>query len=152
MEWGITTIKNKLFFQLVSAVTVLKRYVKFVIYKCWRIFDVILWLTSVILDHIQKQKIMEVSRKSAWNWFNLGLGSGKVALKSQVSLSRNFLTVLVFLLMSQYDVMRMFLSCSMMIFSWLLKSWSCLLKCLQAGIALEFLTSFLWLLSLMLIG
>ena len=29
---------------------------------------------------------------------------------------------------------------------------SCLLKCLQAGIALGFLTSFLWLLSLMLNG
>ena len=149
---GIPLVKTNYFSQLVSTVTVLKGYVKYVIYKCWRIFDVILWLTSVILDHIQKQKIMEVSRKSAWNWFNLGLGSGKVALKSQVSLSRNFLTVLVFLLMSQYDVMRMFLSCSMMIFSWLLKSWSCLLKCLQAGIALEFLTSFLWLLSLMLNG
>ena len=51
------------------------------------------------------------------------------------------------------NVMRMFLSCSMiMIFPWLLKSWSCLLKCLQAGIALGFLTSFLWLLSLMLNG
>ena len=51
------------------------------------------------------------------------------------------------------DVMWMFFSCSMIIiFSWLLKSWSCLLKCLQAGIALEFLTSFLWLLSLMLNG
>ena len=51
------------------------------------------------------------------------------------------------------DVVRMFLSCSMiMIFPWLLKSWSCLLKCLQAGIALRFLTSFLWLLSLMLNG
>ena len=51
------------------------------------------------------------------------------------------------------DVVRMFLSCSMiMIFPWLLKSWSCLLKCLQAGIALGFLTSFLWLLSLMLNG
>ena len=51
------------------------------------------------------------------------------------------------------DVMQMFLSCSMiMIFPWLLKSWSCLLKCLQAGIALGFLTSFLWLLSLMLNG
>ena len=47
------------------------------------------------------------------------------------------------------DVVRMFLSCSMiMIFRWLLKSWSCLLKCLQAGIAFGFLTSFLWLLSL----
>ena len=150
---GIPLVKTNYFSQLVSTVAVLKGYVKFVIYKCWRIFDVILWLTSVILDHIQKQKIMEVSRKSAWNWFNLGLGSGKVALKSQVSLSWNFLTVLAFLLMSQYDVMRMFLSCSMIIiFSWLLKSWSCLLKCLQAGIALEFLTSFLWLLSLMLNG
>ena len=49
------------------------------------------------------------------------------------------------------DTVQMFLSCSMvMIFLWFLKSWSCLLKCLQAGIALGFLTSFLWLLSLML--
>ena len=51
------------------------------------------------------------------------------------------------------DVMRMFLSCSMiMIFPWLLKPWSCLLKCLQVGIALGFLIFFLWLLSLMLNG
>ena len=54
----------------------------------------------VILDHMQEQKVMEVNRKSAWNWFNLDLGSGQVVLKSQVSLSRNFLTVLAFLLMS----------------------------------------------------
>ena len=51
------------------------------------------------------------------------------------------------------DVVLMFLGCSMtMIFPWLLKSWSCLLKCLEAGIALEFLTYFLWLLSLILNG
>ena len=51
------------------------------------------------------------------------------------------------------DVVWMFLSCSMMmIFPWLLNSWSCLLKCLQVGIALGFLISFLWLLSLMLNG
>ena len=51
------------------------------------------------------------------------------------------------------DVVRMFLSCSIiMIFPWLLKSWLCLLRCWQGGIALEFLTSFLWLLSLMLNG
>ena len=51
------------------------------------------------------------------------------------------------------DVVWIFLSCSMiMIFPWLLKSWSCLLKCLQAGITLGFLASFLWLLSLMLNG
>ena len=149
---GIPLVKTNYFSQLVSTVAVLKGYVKFVIYKCWRIFDVILWLTSVILDHMQNQKLMEVNRKSAWNWFNLGLGSGQVALKSQVSLSRNFLTVLVSFSVS-VDDMRMFFSCSMIvIFSWLLKSWSCLLKCLQAGIALEFLTSFLWLLSLMLNG
>ena len=59
------------------------------------------YLTSVILDHMQKRKVMEVSGKSALNGFNLGLGSDQVALKSQVSLSTNFLTVLVFLLMSQ---------------------------------------------------
>ena len=90
------TSKNKLFSQLVSAVAVLKGYVEFVIYKCWRLFDVILRLTSVILDHMQKRKIMEVNGKSAWNGFNLGLGSDHVALKSQVSLSRSFFAVLVF--------------------------------------------------------
>ena len=38
------------------------------------------------------------------------------------------------------DVVRKFLSCfMMMIFLWLLKSWSCLLKCLHTGIALVFL-------------
>ena len=52
------------------------------------------------------------------------------------------------------DVVQMFLSCYSMIriFPWLLRSWSHLLKCLQAEIALGFLTSFLWLLSLMLNG
>ena len=73
-----------IFSQLVSAVAVLKRYVEFVIYKCWRIFDVILRLTSVILDQMQKRKIMEVNRKSRKNRFNLDLGSDQVALKSQV--------------------------------------------------------------------
>ena len=58
---GDTTSKSKLFSQLVSAVAVLKGYVEFVIYKCWRIFYVILQLTSVILDHMQKRKIMEVN-------------------------------------------------------------------------------------------
>ena len=154
MRWnGDTTSKNKLFSQLVSAVAVLKGYVEFVIYKCWRIFDVILRLTSVILDHMQKRKIMEVNEKSAWNGFNLGLGSDQVALKSQVSVSRNFLAGLVFFFNVSVDVVRMFLSCSMIIiFPWLLKSWWCLLECLQAGIALGFSTSFLWLLSLMLKG
>ena len=41
------------------------------------------------------------------------------------------------------DIVQMFLSCSMiMIFPWLLKSWSWLLKCLQAGVVLGFLTPF----------
>ena len=53
-----------IFSQLVSAVAVLKRYV---FYKCWRIFDVILRLTPVILDQMQKRKIMEANGKSAWN-------------------------------------------------------------------------------------
>ena len=42
---------------------VFKGYVQFKIYKCWRIFDVILRLTWVILDHMQKQKVMAVN----WN-------------------------------------------------------------------------------------
>ena len=53
MEWD-TTSKNKVFSQLVSAVAVIKGYVDFVIYKCCKIFHVILQLTSVILDHMQK--------------------------------------------------------------------------------------------------
>ena len=98
-----------LFFQLVLAVAILKGYVEFVIYKCWRIFDVILRLTSVILDHMQKRKTMEVNRKSAWNGFSLGLGSDQVALKSQVLLSRSFAAALVFLLMSQLMLCEWFL-------------------------------------------
>ena len=91
---GIPLVKTNYFSQLVLAV--LKGYVEFVIYKCWRIFDVISRLTSVILDHVQIRKIMEVNRESAWNGFNLGLGSDQTTLKSQLSLSRNFLAVLVF--------------------------------------------------------
>ena len=98
---GIPLVKKNYFSQLVSAVAILKGYVEFVIYKCWRICDVILRLTSVILDHMQKRKITEVNGKSAWNGFNLGLGSDQVVLKSQLSLSRNFVAVLVFLFMSQ---------------------------------------------------
>ena len=64
---------------------------------------------SVILDHMQKRKIMGVIGKSAENGFNLGLGSDQAALKSQVSLSRNFLAVLVFLLMSQLMSYQCFL-------------------------------------------
>ena len=143
----IPLVKTNYFSQLDSAVAVLKGYLKFVIYKCWRTFDVILRLTSAILDHIQKRKIMDVNGKSALNGFNLGLGSDQAALKSQVSISRNSPCF------SLYTFVRMFLSCSMiMTFPSLLKSWSCLLKCLQAGIALGILTSFLWLLSLMLKG
>ena len=93
----------------VSAVAVLKGCVEFVIYKCWRIFDVILRLASVILGHMQKRKIMEVNGKSAWNGFNLGLGSNQVVLKCQVSLSRSFFGVLVFHLMSQLILHECFL-------------------------------------------
>ena len=71
---GDNTSKNKLFSQLVLALAVLKGYIEFAIYKYWRIFDVILQLALGILDHMQKQKIMEVNGKSAWNGFNLGLG------------------------------------------------------------------------------
>ena len=71
---------------------------------------IILRLTSVILDHMQKRRKMEVNRKSAWNGINLGLASDQGELKSQVSSSRNFLAVLVFNV--SVDVVRMFLSCS----------------------------------------
>ena len=51
------------------------------------------------------------------------------------------------------DFVSMFLICSMIIsFPWLLSLWSFLLKYFQAGAALGFLTSSLWLLSLMLNG
>ena len=71
---GDTTSKSKVFSQLVSAVAVLKGYVEFVICRCWRIFDVILRLTSVILDNMQKRKIMEVNeiwlkRIQFMSWF-----------------------------------------------------------------------------------
>ena len=59
-----------------------------------RIFDVILQVTSLILDYMEKRKIIKVNGK-------LGLGSDQVALKSQVSSARSFLAVLVFLLMFQ---------------------------------------------------
>ena len=91
------TSENKLFFQLVLGVAVLKGYVDIVIYKCWRIFDVILGLTSVMLYEMLKLKTMEASEKSASN----DLGSVQVALRHQVLLSWSFLAVLVFLLMSQ---------------------------------------------------
>ena len=66
VRWnGDNTSKNQVFSLLVSAVALLKGYVKFVIYKCWGIFDTILQLMSVILDHMQKRKIMEVNGKSA---------------------------------------------------------------------------------------
>ena len=61
----IPLVKTNYFFELVLVVAVLKGCVEFVIYKCRRIFDVVLRLTSVILDHMQKRKIMEVNRKSA---------------------------------------------------------------------------------------
>ena len=118
--------------------------------KYWRIYGAILRLTSVILNHIEKRKIIEMNGKSSWNGFSLGLRSDQVALKSQVSLSRSFLAVFSFSFNVSADIVRMFLSYSMIIvFPWLLKSWSCLLKCLQAGIELRFLTAFLWLLSLL---
>ena len=116
----------------------------------WRIYGAILRLTSVILNHIEKRKIIEMNGKSSWNGFNLGLRSDQVALKSQVSLSRSFLAVFSFSFNVSADIVRMFLSYSMIIvFPWLLKSWSCLLKCLQVGIELRVLTAFLWLLSLL---
>lgn len=45
------------------------------------IIHVILRLMLVILDHTQKQKVMEVNEKSAWNGFNLGARSDQVVLK-----------------------------------------------------------------------
>ena len=50
---------------------------------------------------MQKRKMMVVNGKCARNGFNLGLGSDQVALKSQSSLSRSVLAVLVIILMSQ---------------------------------------------------
>ena len=132
---GITLVKTNYFPELVSSMAVLKVYVELVIFKCWTV----IWrLTSIILYYMQKQKMMEVNGKSTWNGFNLGLGSDQVALKSQISLSRNFLIVLVISFNVSVDAVRMFLSCSMiMIFLWLSKAWPCLLKCLQVGILVD---------------
>ena len=76
-------------------------------------FGVILQLTSVVLDHMQKRTIMAVNGNSAYNGFNLDLGSDHVALKSQVSLSRKFVTVLVFFYYVEVVVVLMFISFSM---------------------------------------
>ena len=46
------TSKNKLFSQLVSAMAVLKRYLEFVIYRCWRIFDVYIHIYITIYIYI----------------------------------------------------------------------------------------------------
>ena len=100
---GIALVKRN-YSQFVSAVAILKGYVKFVIYT-----NAEGYLTLVILDYMQKRQIMEVNGKSAWNGFNLGLGSDQVALKSQASLSRNFLAVSVVLLMSQLMSCKCFL-------------------------------------------
>ena len=76
-------------------------------WKC-RIWDLpvlkeiwhLLRLTSIILDHMQKWRIMVVNGKYAQHGFNLDLGSDHVALKSQVSLSRSS-SCLAYHLMSQ---------------------------------------------------
>ena len=82
---------------------VLKGYAEFVIYKCGRIFGV-----SYFRPYA-KTKSNGGERKSALNGFNLGLGSDQMVLKSQVSLSRSFLALLVFLLMSQLMSCKCFL-------------------------------------------
>ena len=138
---GDNTSKSGLFFQLVSAVAVLKGHED-------------LWFTSIedyltlfynwrqFLRSHPETKNNGSEQTVCIIWLRLGLGSDHVVWKSQVLWSRSFFTVLVFLLMSQL-MLCMFLSCSMIMnFPWLLKPWSCFLKCLQAGIALGFLTPF----------
>ena len=55
---------------------------------------------TVILDCMQKQRVIAVNEKSVQYGFNLVLGSDHVVLKSEISLSRSFFSVLVVLLMS----------------------------------------------------
>ena len=67
---GDNASKNKLFSQLVSIGAVLKAYAKFVIYRWLRIFDVILRVTLVILDHMQKEKwIVGIKWIQFRSWF-----------------------------------------------------------------------------------
>ena len=60
---GNNTSKKELFSQLVLAVAIFKGYVEFVIYKYLRMSD-ILWLKSVVLDHMQERRTMVVIGKS----------------------------------------------------------------------------------------
>ena len=117
------------------------------IYEYRKIYDVTLQSTPLILDHIPKWKKwrwMESLHNMASIWFSVQIIRSKVSSFTiqkffcYFSLSFDF----------SVDVVVTFLSCS----SSLLKSWSCLLKCLQDIMALGFFISFLWLLSLMLNG
>ena len=90
--------------------------------------------TKIILNFVKKLTSLR-QIYSSWFFF---VFSSKLVDNDFFSLSFNVCD----------DIVRMFLSCFMtMNFLWLLNSWLCLLKCLQAVIALVFLTSFLWLLS-----
>lgn len=61
---GNNTSKKELFSQLVLAVAFFKGYVEFVIYKYLRMSDIILWLKSVVLDHMQERRTAVVIGKS----------------------------------------------------------------------------------------
>ena len=63
MEW-VTTSKNKLFFPTSCGHGCTQGICRVFDLQVLKVFDVILWLTSVILDHMQKQKNNGGEKKS----------------------------------------------------------------------------------------
>ena len=105
---GITQVKNKLFLQLVLAVAFSRDMSNLWFANAER------YLTSFATHVSYSRPYAETKnnggeRKVCMKWIQLGLGSDQVALKYQVSLSRSFLDVFVFLLMSQLKPCECFL-------------------------------------------
>ena len=92
-----------------------------------------------------------IERKVCIKWIQFRLWSSPGSAKFSSFIIQRFYRCFSFSFNVSVDFVLMFLKFSIIMnFHWLLKSWSYLLKCLQAGIALGFLKSFLGLLSLML--
>ena len=123
------------------------------IYKCWRIFGVILRLMSVIFRPYAETKNNGGEWKVCMKWIQFRSWFKLSVAKVSSFIIQKFSRYFSLSFNVSVDIARMSLSYSIiLIFPWLLNSWSRLLKCLQGGIALGFLTSLLWFLSLMLNG
>ena len=72
-------------------------------------FDAILRMMLVFLEYMQKRGIMVMKGKSVQHGFNRDFGSDHVMRKSQLSCVKNFVAVLVILLMSQLTLCLCFL-------------------------------------------